>query len=104
MILFASLVARSNLVISIRAPFGMTLGGTSTSGGIFVSRGDFYIFDLTQGSFEAPRGIGFVRICESPPIKKLLNQGWCGLLLRGGPVRHLGDAAGVNLDRCGGRP
>ena len=66
--------------------------------------GDFYIFDLTQGSFEAPRGIGFVRICESPPIKKLLNQGWCGLLLRGGPVRHLGDAAGVNLDRCGGRP
>ena len=67
-------------------------------------KGDFYIFDLTQSSFEAPRGIGFVRIYESPPIKKLLNQGWCGLLLRGGPVRHLGDAAGVNLDRCGGRP
>lgn len=57
-----------------------------------------------SGEFEASRGVGFLRMYESPPIKKHLNQGWYGLLLRGGPVRHLGDAAVVNLDRCGGRP
>ena len=57
-----------------------------------------------SGELEASRGVGFLRMCESPPIKKHLNQGWYGLLLRGGPVRHLGDAAVVNLDRCGGRP
>ena len=95
-VMFLQTVPGINIDIA-RTIVSVVGGGDSLLRGLLHIRPD-------SGEFEASRGVGFLRMYESPPIKKHLNQGWYGLLLRGGPVRHLGDAAGVNLDRCGGRP
>lgn len=41
-----------------------------------IEKGGLLHIRPNSGEFEASRGVGFLRMCESPPIKKHLNQGW----------------------------